>query len=97
MRTLRPGQYVVGTPDLVVEILSPATRKIDLTEKRSVYEEAGIQAYWLIDPETLELTILELDGLREGHYVEHLPNPDGKIDISVPLTCSINPREVTGK
>lgn len=90
------GQCVTGTPDLVVEILSPATRMIDLTEKRSVYEEAGIQAYWLIDPETLELTVLELEGLPEGRYVQRQPNSTGRIEISVPVTLSIDPTKVSG-
>ncbi|MEX2551916.1 MAG: Uma2 family endonuclease [Actinomycetota bacterium] len=90
------GQCVTGTPDLVVEILSPATRMIDLTEKRTVYEQAGIQAYWLIDPETLELTVLELDGLREGRYVHRQPSSTGRIEISVPVTLSIDPTNVSG-
>ncbi len=34
------GQSIVGTPLLVVEIHSPATRVLDLTEKRFVYAEA---------------------------------------------------------
>jgi Uma2 family endonuclease len=41
-----------GPPDLLVEILSPATRRRDLTLKKSLYEEAGVKEYWLVDPET---------------------------------------------
>jgi Uma2 family endonuclease len=96
-RNLVGGQSVGGTPDLVVEVLSPATRTIDLTEKRLVYQETGIQAYWLIDPETHELTVLELDGNREGHYVEQRRDVGGMIDISVPVTLSIDPKDFTGE
>ena len=34
------GQSVVGTPLLVVEIHSPVTRALDLTERRFVYAQA---------------------------------------------------------
>lgn len=56
------GQRIRGAPCLVVEILSPSTRVIDLGEKRLVYAEAAIPAYWLVDSEAETLTILELEG-----------------------------------
>ncbi|HEO65024.1 MAG TPA: Uma2 family endonuclease [Spirochaetes bacterium] len=42
---------VVGSPDLVIEILSPNTRNLDLTAKYRVYEEKGVLEYWIVDPE----------------------------------------------
>jgi Uma2 family endonuclease len=42
---------VQGSPDLVVEILSPGTRRIDETTKRKLYETFGVQEYWVVDPE----------------------------------------------
>ena len=43
--------HVYGAPDLVMEILSPATRKIDMNIKHSKYAAAGVREYWLIDPD----------------------------------------------
>jgi Uma2 family endonuclease len=37
------------TPLLVVEILSPSTRRLDLGTKRTVYADAGVPGYWIID------------------------------------------------
>jgi Uma2 family endonuclease len=37
-------------PDLVIEILSDSTRKVDETVKRKLYEWAGLQEYWIVDP-----------------------------------------------
>ena len=45
------SQNVQGTPDLVVEIGSPGTRKRDATIKKRLYERAGVAEYWIIDPE----------------------------------------------
>jgi Uma2 family endonuclease len=45
------SQHVRGAPDLVVEILSPGTRKTDEVEKHQLYERFGVGEYWVIDPE----------------------------------------------
>src|SRR5439155_17693460 len=45
------SQNVQGTPDLVVEIASPGTRKRDDTIKKQLYERAGVAEYWVINPE----------------------------------------------
>jgi len=39
-----------GSPDLVIEILSPSTSQLDFEEKRLVYERYGVQEYFIIDP-----------------------------------------------
>ncbi|HMD87313.1 MAG TPA: Uma2 family endonuclease [Terriglobia bacterium] len=42
---------VQGAPDLVVEVLSATTAKVDRTTKLKLYARYGVQEYWLIDPE----------------------------------------------
>jgi Uma2 family endonuclease len=51
-------------PDWVCEILSPGTRRLDLTEKRDVYAAAGVRYLWLVDPDarTLEAFAAREDG-----------------------------------
>jgi Uma2 family endonuclease len=57
---------LVGPPDLVVEILSPSTHKIDEGAKLRLYERSGIGEYWLIDPvgETVRVHRLEAGRLQ---------------------------------
>jgi Uma2 family endonuclease len=47
--------YLDGAADLVVEVISPESRKRDRNDKFYEYEEAGIREYWMIDP-TLKRT-----------------------------------------
>jgi len=39
-----------GAPDLIIEILSPATSKKDVRDKFELYEDAGVSEYWIVDP-----------------------------------------------
>jgi Uma2 family endonuclease len=61
----RIGEQAYGPPDLVVEVLSPGTRRTDRLEKTVEYARAGVREYWIVDPhgQTVEVFIL-----REGAY-----------------------------
>ena len=53
---------IQGPPDLVVEILSPATAERDLDRKRRLYERHGVAEYWIVDPDTRTLTVFRRRG-----------------------------------
>src|SRR6266516_682654 len=53
---------IVGAPDLVVEVLSPATAVYDRNTKKSVYAHANVTEYWLADPATRTIEVLLLEG-----------------------------------
>lgn len=55
----------VGAPDLVVEILSPGNNKKELQNKYEVYEESGVQEYWIIHPNECTLIV---NSLINGKY-----------------------------
>lgn len=46
---------IVGPPDLVVEILSPNSAKIDRTVKKESYARFGVAEYWIVDPYNLTI------------------------------------------
>lgn len=63
---------LVGPADLVVEILSPATREYDLGKKRDAYAEGGVPEYWIIDPQESVLMVDRPAGTRVGELREGL-------------------------
>lgn len=48
--------HIEGAPDVVVEVLSPATAARDQREKRALYQAAGVREYVLILPTDLLAT-----------------------------------------
>lgn len=48
---------IQGAPALVIEILSPGTKKRDLGIKRDLFDRGGVREYWILDPKADELTI----------------------------------------
>ena len=50
---------IFGAPDLLIEILSPSTRKKDLGIKFVKYENAGVREYWIIDPDQEKVLVYD--------------------------------------
>ncbi len=63
-RAMVTSSSIQGAPDLVVEILSPGTRRIDLGIKLERYESFGVREYWLVDPLRETVAVYRLEGER---------------------------------
>ncbi len=50
-----------GAPDWIIEVLSPSTILRDMNTKRSLYEQHGVQVYWIIHPEEQWIMVYTLD------------------------------------
>lgn len=71
-----------------MEVDSPATRALDLTEKRFVYAQTHIPAYWLIDPDAMTLRFLEL---ADDQYVERaVLERDAELEVTLPFSMTVN-------
>ena len=55
-----------GAPDWIIEVLSPSTTLKDMNTKRSLYEQHGVQEYWIVHSEEHWLMIYTLDA--QGRY-----------------------------
>jgi len=56
------GERIMGAPDLVIEILSPATSARDLNQKRKLYARHGVKEYWIVDPDDETTEVQRLQG-----------------------------------
>ena len=39
-----------GAPDWIIEIVSPSSRRLDYRDKMTLYGNAGVREYWIVDP-----------------------------------------------
>lgn len=53
---------VDGAPDLLVEILSPATAKYDRISKKQLYARYGVRWFWIVDPDEKKVEEYEREG-----------------------------------
>jgi Uma2 family endonuclease len=58
-------KYFEGSPDLVVEVLSPSTRQVDQTIKFTAYQQAKIPEYWIVDPKARLVQVYTLEETQE--------------------------------
>ncbi len=54
--------YFHGVPDLIAEVLSPASRQIDRGPRKDLYRRSGVRHLWLLDPELETVELYELAG-----------------------------------
>jgi Putative restriction endonuclease len=81
-----------AVPDVVFEVVSEATSREDVGDKRAVYEQLGIPEYFLFDPESRFLDP-PLQGYRlaGGAYAALVPGPGGALP-SAELGVSLVPQ-----
>jgi Uma2 family endonuclease len=81
-----------GTPDLIVEILSPRTAKRDRRDKFRLYEKYGVREYWIVDPlhETIEVYLLQ-----GNRFAEKQVYAEGDVmEVSIFADCQMNLNDV---
>ena len=69
----------LGAPDWIIEIVSPGNLKHDTKTKFDLYEEAGVQEYWVVFPgeKTILTYVLDANGRYQiaAEYAEPGPMP----------------------
>ena len=76
-----------GSPDWIIEIVSPGSRRIDYSIKLFKYRSAGVREYWIVDPDKNRILIwnFESEDIIEYSFSESVKAgiyPDLSIDFS---------------
>lgn len=84
-------KHIYGHPDLVVEILSPSSTKLDNRIKLGKYANAGVREYWIVDPVKRSLLVYNFE---EGDWPT-IYGFDDKIPVHIfPEECEIDFSEI---
>ena len=76
-------QYLDGAPDLVVEVLSPSTRKKDMTIKLDKYANAGVREYWVIDSKKETVVVYEFNEAEEFEMQIHIYTFENQVPVGI--------------
>jgi len=80
----------LGSPDLIIEIVSPATVQKDMREKLSIYEKFGVKEYWIIHPVDQILMVFKLlPGNKYGRPDIFSSQDQVKVGILPDLTINL--------
>ena len=66
-------KYILGPPDLVVEVLSPSNSARHLEERLDVFAEGGIDECWVVDPAALRIDVRAREGREYRMLGSHGP------------------------
>lgn len=83
------GPYHLVPPLVVAEVLSPSTRAFDMLVKRDRYESAGVEAYWVVDPDTPSVTVLATRGGSLSVVAE--AQGEAELVVESPLAVRLRP------
>ncbi len=78
-------------PDLVVEVISPSSRRKDRVAKMALYARAGVPEYWMAEPREHSFIMNHLQG---NQYVQVAPEADGWITSPTLAGLRVNPAEI---
>ena len=84
-----------GSPDLIIEITSPATAKKDLKEKLFLYERVGVKEYWVVQPVDKTVMVFKINkDAKYGKYELYAEEDNLKMGIFEDFTIDL--KEVFG-
>ena len=72
-------KWVVGAPDLVVEVISPSTATKDIAIKLNKYRDAGVKEYWIVFP--IEMRVWVYDFTKSEIPVQY--TFDDKVPVGI--------------
>ncbi len=77
-----------GAPDLIFEIVSPSSRRMDYSLKNTLYSNAGVREYWIVDPAKERVTVYHYED--DAAPVIYSFTQDIPVGIYPGLTIKIN-------
>jgi len=84
---LHDNKACVGAPDLVIEVLSPSSSRMDKVIKLNTYKKAGVREYWIVDVDTQTVQVCIL---KNGEYVLEAYTDMDTMPVHVLEGCAVN-------
>jgi Uma2 family endonuclease len=82
--------YYMGTPELVIEILSDSTRSKDMVKKLDLYQSCGIMEYWIVNPDKQEIITYLFENKEIKDYMTYRKKETAESYIFDKLKIKLN-------
>ncbi|MGE4273995.1 MAG: Uma2 family endonuclease [Desulfitobacterium sp.] len=82
-----------GSPDMIIEILSPSTAKTDKVIKFNKYEKAGVKEYWILEPDQKLVSVFLLQ-VNNRYGRPEMYTDEDTIRVSIFSDLEINLKSV---
>ena len=80
-----------GAPDFIIEVVSPSSRKMDYSTKNTLYSDAGVREYWIVDSRRKTVIVNYFEGnMLDIHY-----SFDSTIKVNIYDDLFINFSDIT--
>jgi Uma2 family endonuclease len=76
-------EYLMGAPDLAVEVLSPSNTVDEINDKMSVCMANGCVSFWIVDPKRKRVSVTEGDVTKHFGVAASIPCPLLGADVQV--------------
>ena len=83
-------RFFEGTPDLVIEVLSPSSVRTDRVVKFTAYEQAGVPEYWIVNPGAQTIEVYTLSGGEYGLVGEFTGGQNVQSPVLDGLTLAVS-------
>ena len=90
-QTKLQGHGCMGAPDMVIEIISKSTRRMDRIIKLEKYKQAGVGEYWIVDQEKNNIDVFIL---KNGEYIRTTFGQSATITVKTLPELVVNVTEV---
>ncbi|SHI24025.1 Uma2 family endonuclease [Desulfosporosinus lacus] len=71
-----------GAPDMIIEIISPSSIKMDRVVKFNKYEKAGVREYWIVEPDQKLVSVVVLQ-INQRYGRTEIYTEEDKIAVSI--------------
>lgn len=72
---------IFGAPDFVAEVLSPSTRKRDMSIKFQKYLAAGVSVYWMVDVKKRQIITYDF---TDEEFTPQIHSLEGTVKLTLP-------------
>jgi Uma2 family endonuclease len=84
-RQANPEDNIRGTPEIIIEVLSPSNTAAEMLDKERICLTNGAREFWLVDPDLRRIKVTTHDGrtttFESGQQIPLIFGPEAQVNV----------------